>query len=205
MAVITLVNSINIISGSATYYDALLQVLNQGSMANLPAYSGVTTATDLSSSIAPTTDYVGSFTNGSQTVSQSGSLPLFGAHTDMSSSVMATTDTNFINGSSPFTWAYPFIDPIGGGPMIGVTCDLSGVYDQEWASPLSGSYAALNFLLTMPFPTFIIKTKFILRGWYAAGSTFEYWSDTVRDKPPPSGHVLQDVTVINQITETYTY
>ena len=33
-----------------------------------------------------------------------------------------------------------------------------------------------------------------LRGWWAAGSTYEYWSGPAPTTPPPTGHALQFIT-----------
>jgi len=35
-----------------------------------------------------------------------------------------------------------------------------------------------------------------MRGWYAAGTTFEIWVGTSPYTPPPSGHTLADVSFI---------
>ena len=39
-----------------------------------------------------------------------------------------------------------------------------------------------------------------IRGYYAAGATFETWVSQYADSPPPSGHTLQNISVVDTWT-----
>lgn len=39
-----------------------------------------------------------------------------------------------------------------------------------------------------------------IRGYYAAGATFETWVSQFADSPPPSGHTLQNISVVDTWT-----
>lgn len=43
------------------------------------------------------------------------------------------------------------------------------------------------------------SVTYVKRGFYSIGNQYEYWSNTNRDAPPPSGHSLIDITVIGEI------
>jgi hypothetical protein len=43
------------------------------------------------------------------------------------------------------------------------------------------------------------SVTFIFRGFYLAGNTYEVWTGLSRNTPPPSGHTLQDITVIGEL------
>jgi hypothetical protein len=49
------------------------------------------------------------------------------------------------------------------------------------------------------------QATFVLRGFYPTSGQYEVWSGTSRNTPPPSGHTLNDITVIAELVGTGTY
>lgn len=70
---------------------------------------------------------------------------------------------------------------------------------QGWISPVapSGNITVVN--------NTIQQATFVLRGFYPTSGQYEVWSGTSRNTPPPSGHVLNDITVIAELVGTGTY
>ena len=80
----------------------------------------------------------------------------------------------------------------------------AGLYAQVgqvtgWQSPVPppGSVTVVN--------TVIQQATFVLRGFYPTSGQYEIWSGASRNTPPPSGHVLNDITVIAELIGTGTY
>lgn len=76
----------------------------------------------------------------------------------------------------------------------------TGVLASNWTAPLT-SFPPVSTSTVVTTTTVISTvTTYLFRGYFSSSGQFEYWSGASRSTPPPTGHVLLDVTVIGQFT-----
>lgn len=71
---------------------------------------------------------------------------------------------------------------------------------QGWISPVAPSGGGNTTVIVT-----VQQATFVLRGFYPTSGQYEIWSGTSRNTPPPSGHTLNDITVIAELVGTGTY
>jgi hypothetical protein len=93
------------------------------------------------------------------------------------------------------------------GSFVGSICDTSSaaysgkfeatsIFDSK--ANYSGEFVGGGATIVVHVPVENIIT-YVKRGYYVAGAAFEYWKTLVSTAPPPSGHPLLDVTIIQTI------
>jgi hypothetical protein len=79
-------------------------------------------------------------------------------------------------------------------PATGFSVDLYGAMAPAPAAAFTVSAATLFGALSLGGASTF--TLYHLRGWYVAGSAYEYWSAVSPLTAPPSGHTLSDTVIL---------